>query len=102
MGLKKGDSAIHKLDADGQTIPRLNALSMPLMEVEVEVRIFEILPNLFADCDSVAYSIVPRAMNTVFGEGGRNTDCRPNRSGNGTTTWIVTANIFAEVRSLNA
>ncbi len=80
-------SAIQKLKADGQTIKRLKAQGMPWKGVQVQIA--EMLPDVINDRDNVAYSIVPRAMNTIFGEDGWNTERRLSRSGNGTTTWIV-------------
>lgn len=80
-------SAIQGLKADAQTIGRLKAQGMPWKGVQV--RIAELLPDVINDRDNVAYSIVPQAMNNIFGEGGWDTERRPSRSGNGTTTWIV-------------
>jgi len=37
----------------------------------------------------IAYTIVPRTMDEIFGEGNWDTEKRPKKSGTGTTTWII-------------
>ena len=87
-------SAIQKLKADTSTINRLKTQGMPWKGIQVELE--ESLPDIISDRDQFAYSIVPRAMNIIFGEGGWDTKRRQSRSGSGTTSWIVAKNTDAQ------
>ena len=57
----------------------------------VQERLKEELPRHLAGPDQIAYGLVPKAMNAVFGQQGAAwaTEKRPSRSGSGLTTWIV-------------
>jgi hypothetical protein len=57
----------------------------------VQERLKEELPERLIDRDSIAYRLVPKAMDTVFGKQDNTwkTEKRPSKSGNGFTTWIV-------------
>ena len=46
---------------------------------------------MLSDRDQIAYGLVPKAMNAVFGEQtvAWGTEKRPAKSGTGFTTWIV-------------
>lgn len=49
------------------------------------------LPEHVNDCNNIAYKLVPKAMNTVFGKQNTawKTEKRPSKSGNAQTTWVV-------------
>ena len=57
----------------------------------VQERLKEELPERLFNRDDIAYRIVPKAMNAVFGRQNTawKTEKRPSKSGNGFTTWIV-------------
>jgi len=54
----------------------------------VQVQLAELLPDVLGRREDFAYSIVPRAINELFGEGNWYTERRPAKSGSGYTTWI--------------
>ncbi|MCL6557893.1 MAG: DUF87 domain-containing protein [Firmicutes bacterium] len=68
---------------------------VPWMAIQSEIR--ERLPDVVADRDQVAYSLVPRALNKVFGKGNWDTVRRPKRDGSGMVTYVVaTAKLAAD------
>jgi hypothetical protein len=87
-------SAIQKLKVDTSTINKLKTQGMPWKGIQV--KLVESLPDVISDRDQFAYSIVSRAMNSIFGEGRWDTERRPSKSGSGTTSWIVVKNPTAE------
>jgi DNA helicase HerA-like ATPase len=54
-------------------------------------RLKRVLPEVLSDRDSIAYRLVPKAMNAVFGQqdAAWKTEKRPAKTGAGYTTWIV-------------
>ena len=58
----------------------------------VQERLKEEIPDTLSNQEEIAYSLVPKAMDIVFGEqeSAWKTEKRPSKSGNGYTTWIVT------------
>lgn len=56
-----------------------------------QVELMNALPNVIDESErrSMAYSIVPRAMNEIFGDGNWETEKRDKVTGSGTTTWLV-------------
>jgi len=80
-------SAINRLESDTTTIDKLRTAGMPWRGVQA--RIGEFLPDIINDRDQLAYSIVSRAMNKIFGENAWDTERRPSRTSSSTTTWIV-------------
>jgi hypothetical protein len=57
----------------------------------VQERIKEEIPIVQSERDQIAYTLVPRVMNAVFGqqESAWKTEKRPSMNGSGQTTWIV-------------
>ena len=57
----------------------------------VQERLKQALPDVLSDRDNIAYGLVPKAMDALFGhqETAWRTEKRPAKSGTGYTTWIV-------------
>ena len=83
------DAAIMALRSDEQLLMKLRRYGVPWRGVQECLKVG--LPENLADRDSIAYGLVPRAMDAVFGkqEAAWKTERRPSKSGNGYTTWIV-------------
>jgi hypothetical protein len=83
------DAAIQAFRADSEIIEKLRRNGMPWRGVQERLK--NALPDVLSDRDQIAYGMVPKAMNAVFGSqpAGWRTEKRPSRSGNGFTTWIV-------------
>jgi len=82
-------AAIKAFGSDLQFLEKLRNYGAPWGGVQERLK--EALPERLVDRDDIAYRLVPKAMNAVFGL--RNTawetERRPSKSGNGFTTWIV-------------
>ena len=61
-------------------VPAIGAASI-LAKVQRDLELVEL--------DDIAYRLVPKAMNAVFGRRGWHTEKRPSKSGSGLTTWIL-------------
>jgi DNA helicase HerA-like ATPase len=85
------EAAIKAFCADGQFIAKLRRNGMPWRGVQERLK--EALPDVLSDRDRIAYGLVPKAMNAVFGnqDAAWRTERRPAKSGSGFTTWIVIA-----------
>jgi DNA helicase HerA-like ATPase len=83
------EAAITAFRSDGQLLDRLRRYGVPWRGVQERLK--EGLPDLLSDRDRIAYGLVPKAMNAVFGqqETAWKTERRPSKSGSGHTTWIV-------------
>jgi hypothetical protein len=83
------EAAIKAVRSDGQFIEKLRRNGMPWRGVLERLK--EALPDVLSDRDKIAYGLVPKAMNAVFGkqDAAWRTEKRPARSGSGFTTWIV-------------
>jgi DNA helicase HerA-like ATPase len=83
------DAAIQAFRADSEIIEKLRRNGMPWRGVLERLK--NALPDVLSDRDQIAYGMVPKAMNAVFGSqpAGWRTEKRPRRSGSGFTTWIV-------------
>lgn len=83
------DGAIEEFRFDGQFIEKLRRNGMPWRSVQERLK--DALPDLLSDRAKIAYGLVPKAMNAVFGQRGAawKTEKRPSKSGSGFTTWIV-------------
>jgi hypothetical protein len=83
------DAAIKAFKSDGQFVDKLRSDGKPWRGVQERLK--EELPDLLSDRDKIAYGLVPKAMDAVFGRQGVKwkTERRPAKSGGGLTTWIV-------------
>lgn len=82
-------AAIEEFSYDTPFIEKLRRNGMPWRGVQERLK--EALPDVLSDRDQMAYGLVPKAMNAVFGQqaAGWSTEKRPRKSGSGYTTWIV-------------
>ena len=89
------EAAIRAFQSDRQLLEKLQRYGVPWRGVQERLR--EELPDLLADRDHIAYSLVPKAMDAVFGQQDMawKTERRTSKSGSGYTTWIVTTKIRA-------
>ncbi len=83
------EAAITAFRSDGSFIEKLRRNGMPWRGVQERLK--EALPDVLSDRDQIAYGLVPKAMNGVFGQQASawRTEKRPRKSGSGYTTWIV-------------
>jgi len=88
LGSYEGE-AIKAFRSDRQFLEKLRRYGVPWRGVQERLK--EELPNLLSDRDKIAYGLVPKAMDVVFGEQETawKTERRPSKSGSGYTTWIV-------------
>ncbi len=82
-------AAIDAFRSDGQFLERLRRSGMPWRGVQEQLKAS--LPDVLSDRDKIAYGLVPKAMDAVFGlqDVRWSTEKRPAKSGSGFTTWIV-------------
>lgn len=82
-------AAIEGFREDRQFLGRLRQGGIPWRGVQERLK--QELPQQLGDVDRIAYRLVPKAMNAVFGQQGDawSTEKRPSRGGSGYTTWIV-------------
>lgn len=82
-------AAIQAFRADQRFLERLQKNGMPWRGVQERLK--EELPRHLGALDGIAYGLVPKAMNVVFGQQGAawGTEKRPSKGGSSTTTWIV-------------
>jgi hypothetical protein len=82
-------AAIEALRSDGRFLEKLQRYGVPWRGVQELLK--QELPDLLSDRDRIAYRLVPKAMDAVFGqqETAWKTERRPSKSGSGDTTWIV-------------
>ncbi len=82
-------AAISAFGSDRQFLERLRHYGVPWRGVQERLK--EELPERLFDRDNIAYRLVPKAMDAVFGQQNSawKTEKRPSKSGNGFTTWIV-------------
>jgi hypothetical protein len=71
------------------TLDRIRRTGLPWRGVQQSL--FEALPDVLdtQERNNLAYRLVPRAMNEIFGKDKWETERRPSKSGSGTTTWII-------------
>jgi hypothetical protein len=83
------EAAIEAFRSDRQFLEKLQRYGVPWRGVQERLK--EEVPDLLSDRDKIAYSLVPKAMDAVFGqqETAWKTERRPSKSGSGYTTWIV-------------
>lgn len=84
------NAALEAFTADADFLKRVRGSGMPWKGVLERLK--EELPDVMSDRDKVAFSLVPRALTSVFGEQeqGWMTEKRPSKSrSGGFTTWVV-------------
>ena len=81
--------AIEGLSQDTETLERLRNNGLAWRGVQEALK--NHLPDILDDRDQFAYTLVVRAMDSIFGERGVqwDTERRPRAKGSGHTTWIV-------------
>ena len=84
------EAAIEAFNSDKQFINILQKYGVPWRGVQESLK--EALPDNIENRDNIAYKLVPKAMDTVFGNQNTawKTEKRSSISGNGQTTWVVT------------
>jgi len=84
------NTAIEAFSADKNFINKLHKYGVPWRGVQEMLK--EALPEHVSDRNNMAYKLVPKAMNAVFGKQNAvwKTEKRPSKNGNGQTTWVVT------------
>ncbi|MDX2253314.1 MAG: hypothetical protein NW202_13595 [Nitrospira sp.] len=94
-------AAIKAFGSDQQFLEKLQNYGMPWRGVQERLK--EELSERLVDRDDIAYRLVPKAMDAVFGQQNTawETEKRPSKSGNGFTTWIVIFKAVAEKGSRN-
>jgi hypothetical protein len=82
-------AAIKAFGFDLQFLEKIRKFGVPWRGVQERLK--EELPGTVSNRNDIAYSLVPKAMDVVFGEqeAAWKTKKRPSKSGNGSTTWIV-------------
>jgi hypothetical protein len=82
-------AAIEALGSDQQFLNKLINYGVPWRGVQERIK--EELPEQLNDRNNIAYRLVPKALDAVFGEQHTawKTEKRPSKSGEGETTWIV-------------
>ena len=81
--------AIKALSTDEQLIEKLQNNGVPWRGIQESLK--EALPESQGNRNDVAFKLVPKAMNIVFGNQNTvwKTEKRPSKGGKGETTWIV-------------
>ena len=81
--------AIDALFSDQRLLNRLQIYGVPWRGVQEQLK--KGLPKNLDNRDEIAYKLVPKAVNVIFGKQNKawRTEKRPSKSRNGTTTWIV-------------
>ena len=83
------EAAINAFMVDKVFLAELRERGKPWRGVQEHLK--AALPEVLSDRDNIAYHLVAKAMNAVFGEQDTvwKTEKRPRRGGSGYTTWIV-------------
>ena len=86
-------SAINSLRNNVLLIEGIQQNGKPWYGIQIEL--MNALPDVIDEEErrQIAYNIVPRAMNEIFGDERWDTEKRPKKSGSGTTSWIVLKNV---------
>lgn len=82
-------AAIKAFRSDGLFLEKLRRYGVPWRGVQERLK--QELPDRLSEGDKIAYHLVAKAMDAVFGqqETAWKTERRPSKSGSGYTTWIV-------------
>jgi hypothetical protein len=83
-------SAIEAFKLDELLIAQIKSNGQPWFAIQK--RISQLLPDTIEEEDrtyKIAYNVVPRALNEVFGKGNWDTEYRPKSKGEGSTRWVV-------------
>lgn len=91
-------AAIKAFQSDRKFLNRLRQYGVPWRGVQERLK--EDLPEDLFDRDNIAYRLVPKGMDAVFGQQNTawKTEKRTAKSGNGSTTWIVIIKTDAKKR----
>lgn len=83
------DVAIEALRSDGEFLRRLQEQGAPWRGIQERLK--QSLPSGVPNQDQIAYELVPKAMDHIFGLQGAawTTEKRPSKRTDGYTTWIV-------------
>ena len=84
------NSAIEAFKLDEIMIGKIKSNGQPWFGIQQ--RISQLLPDVIDEHErkyKIAFNIMSRALNTVFGEGNWDTESRPKTKGVGTTKWVV-------------
>ena len=83
------DAAMRAFENDSTFLARLRSSGVPWRGVQEQLK--KAIPEVLSDRSDLAYNLVPRVMDKVFGQQntGWHTEKRPAKSGGGSTTWIV-------------
>ncbi len=89
------EAAIEAFGSDQQFLHKLLNYGVPWRGVQERLK--EELPESLLNRDDIAYRLVPKAMDAVFGQQNTvwKTEKRPSKNGKSFTTWIVVINIGA-------
>jgi hypothetical protein len=89
------EAAIEALGSDQQFLHKLANYGVAWRGIQERLK--EELPESLFNRDDIAYRLVPKAMDAVFGPQNRvwKTEKRPSKNGKGFTTWIVIINTGA-------
>jgi hypothetical protein len=82
-------TAIEAVSNDKHFINKLQKYGVPWRGIQEALN--RALPEHLSARSNIAYKLVPKAMNTIFGKQNTawKTEKRPSKSGNGETTWVV-------------
>jgi hypothetical protein len=82
-------SAIKAFQSDQKILGNLRQYGVPWRGVQERLK--EELPDRLSNRDEIAYNLVPKAMDVIFGRQDKEwkTEKRPSKSDSGYTTWIV-------------
>jgi len=88
IGTDEG-AAIEAFGLDRQFLNKLQNYGVPWRGIQERLK--EELLESISNRDNIAYKLVPKAMDVVFGQQNSawKTEKRPSKSGKGFTTWIV-------------
>lgn len=81
-------AAIKAVRHNTDIINKIKGNGIPWMGVQTALT--QALPSVVEDRRQLAYSLVPRCLDEIFGKDGWGKESRPKRDGQGNTTWIVT------------
>lgn len=83
------EAAIEAFSSDQELLHKLLNFGVPWRGIQERLK--EELPESLLNRDDIAYRLVPKAMDAVFGPQSTvwKTEKRPSKNGKGFTTWIV-------------
>jgi len=87
--------AIEALRSDEEMLRRLRRNGVPWRGIQERIK--EALPEGIYNRNEIAYNLVPKAMNAIFGRQGATwkAERRPSKNSKGYTTWLIAAKFDA-------